>query len=115
MEAYQPEKYDPFAADVWALGMIYCQIYMPTVPWNLGFADEDHFSIFDQSAVDGPLPSDRAHLRAIVEMLGRNMPMPARPLILEMLNPEPSQRVSMSDAKSTEWILSLAESCDPTH
>ncbi|KAJ5654951.1 map/microtubule affinity-regulating kinase [Penicillium lividum] len=110
-EAYQRKHYDPFAADVWAVGMIYCQIVMPTVPWNLGFA-ADQFAIFDPSAVNGSLPRDEAHILSIVEMLGRNLPELSRPLILDMLESDPSQRVNMSEAKSTEWIQNLARSCN---
>ncbi|OQE41158.1 hypothetical protein PENCOP_c005G00995 [Penicillium coprophilum] len=106
LEAYQASAYDPFPADVWGVGIIYCQLIAPNVPWNMaGHADK--FAMFSPSVPQGPSPPDMIQLQATVEMVLNHIPMRARPLIWSMLQPNASHRISMRDALSDEWIRSL--------
>ncbi|KAJ5515766.1 map/microtubule affinity-regulating kinase [Penicillium freii] len=106
LEAYQASSYDPFAADVWAVGMVYCQLVAPTAPWNMA-SHADQFAMFSPSVPQGPSPPDMIHLQATVEMILNHIPMRARPLIRGMLQSNASHRVSMKDALSHEWSRSL--------
>ncbi|KAJ6118210.1 map/microtubule affinity-regulating kinase [Penicillium samsonianum] len=106
LEAYQASSYDPFAADVWAVGMVYCQLVAPTAPWNMA-SHADQFAMFSPSVPQGPSPPDMIHLQATVEMILNHIPMRARPLMRGMLQSNASHRVSMKDALSHEWSRSL--------
>ncbi|KAJ5158342.1 map/microtubule affinity-regulating kinase [Penicillium coprophilum] len=106
LEAYQASAYDPFPADVWGVGIIYCQLIAPNVPWNMaGHADK--FAMFSPSVPQGPSPPDMIQLQATVEMVLNHIPMRARPLIGSMLQSNASHRVSMREALSDGWIRSL--------
>ena len=104
LEAY-PRSYDPFAADGWAVGMVYCQLVAPMAPWNMA-SHAEQFAMFSLSVPQGPSPPDMIHLQATVEMILKHIPMRARPSIRGMLQSNASHRVCMEDAVSHEWSRS---------
>lgn len=106
-EAYRDEYYDPFAGDVWAVGMIYCQMTLPLAPWNMGLQSPMIFAMFSPSVSQTPLSINLTQLQATVEMILRNLPERARSVIGGMLQPNPRDRISMSEALTDDWIRSL--------
>ncbi|KAE8373707.1 checkpoint kinase [Aspergillus bertholletiae] len=118
-EAYHGQGYDPFAADAWAVGIIYCQSMLPTVPWNLGETLQNsnpQFSLFASTPTPNGSQSttamDRDQVQATVEMILRHLPLPSRPLIGQLLDSDPANRVTAVErAFSDAWFQSLQERC----
>ncbi|CEJ60613.1 hypothetical protein PMG11_09182 [Penicillium brasilianum] len=106
-EAYQDGYYDPFAGDVWAVGMIYCQMTFPLAPWNMGLQPPAIFAIFSPSVSQAPSAIDLTQLQATVEMISRNLPERARSVIGGMLRSNPQDRISMNEVLENDWIRSL--------
>lgn len=106
-EAYQQKYYDPFWGDVWALGMIYCQMRFPLAPWNMALQTPSTFAMFSPSVSHGSSPIDSRYVQTTVEMLLRNLPAQARPVIGGMLQLDAQDRINLKEALSDDWIRSL--------
>ncbi|PYH99215.1 checkpoint kinase [Aspergillus ellipticus CBS 707.79] len=114
-EAYHDEAYNPFAADAWALGIIYCQAILPTAPWYLGDSEASRFALFTSDTPNGESQSaimDRDYVKATVEMILRHLPLPSYHLIGQLLDPDPANRMAaLENASSYSWYRDLRRRC----
>ncbi|EIT83534.1 checkpoint kinase [Aspergillus flavus] len=119
-EAYHDQAYDPFAADAWALGIIYCESILPTAPWNLGTqgnVEKEQFAFFGPTDTpDGKsqstTPMEREQVKSTVEMILGHLPPSSRPLISQLLNADPAKRIGAIERASSDlWFSSLRRRC----
>ncbi|PYI28103.1 checkpoint kinase [Aspergillus indologenus CBS 114.80] len=113
-EAYHEQDYDPFAADAWAVGLIYCQAILPNAPWHLGDRGdvESQFAIFRPHDTPPTSPMDQGRVTATVGMILRHLPLHARPLISQLLDIDPANRATAIErAPSDLWFQNLRGRC----
>jgi len=114
--------FDPVAADIWALGVLYCIIVLKRVPWKSASLDDEDFRRFalpQYSYLNEFCPKHRSPtcgqdtylLSAIPEptTVGReqlimNLPVASQFIIGKMLEIEPCSRATWSDILADPWI-----------
>lgn len=114
------------ALDMWALGIVYFQVFLMTVPWTSSniYADENKPI---KAFVDN-YPLSENHIKDLIRKLDdRNFPVhqnpalllfkrlhyDARYVVLRMLNPSPENRCTAEEAVTSQWLTQVyAKSSD---
>ena len=133
-EAYVEAPYDAYAADVWALAMIWCQMMLPTVPWK-STSDEHRpkrFQFFDSAVSDANVQHKRTDtgvhvnmltdherqqastesIRANVVMISYHIPVSeSRDILRRMLEVEARRRPTATELMQHPWIERQAQLC----
>lgn len=105
------------AIDVWALAVVYFQVYLMTVPWTLLSLENKAVRRFVED-----YPSSDAQLKDLLQHLDdRNFQTPlnpalslfkklhyhARVAVFRMLHPDPEKRCSSKDVYSLQWLTQV--------
>ncbi|KZV68055.1 kinase-like protein [Peniophora sp. CONT] len=92
--------YDPYAADVWAFGIVFCFILTGICPWDYAHPSDKHFAEYlrDPNFLFTHLPLTR----------------PAAELLAEILEPSPCDRITLPEvraavAKMDRFVLNVDE------
>ncbi|ESO87102.1 hypothetical protein LOTGIDRAFT_177465 [Lottia gigantea] len=86
-EVLQGKKYSPFQSDVWSMGVLLYAMFVGRLP-------------FDDSNVTRMV---RSQLKQLIP-LSADMNSELKQLILQMLNPEVEQRITLEEIRKSEWL-----------
>lgn len=120
-EAYLSELYDPRGADVWALGIIACQMLLPALPWTSGTIredGEDKFTLLSPptsdrqfDAVDvASLPTMHQSMDQVmmtVHAIVDKLPLEWQSIIMRMLDLEPNHRITLDEVVTSPWVQGI--------
>ena len=98
-EQFIQKQYDARKADVWSCAVIYICMIIRRFPWRIAHPAKD------QSFKNFQTPSSRGAAR----LLGL-LPRLSRPIIAQILEPDPHLRALVSQVLEDEWVQSI-ETC----
>ncbi|CCH61626.1 hypothetical protein TBLA_0F00820 [Henningerozyma blattae CBS 6284] len=98
------DKYDPRAADVWSIGIIFYCMYLRRFPWRAPKENLESFRNFC-SKPDSPDDINKGPNKLLIYL-----PHRSRNLIGRMLDLEPSRRIKTSEIIQDKWYRTI-ESC----
>lgn len=98
-EQFIQKQYDARKADIWSCAVIYICMVIRRFPWRIAHPAKD------QSFKNFQTPSSRGAAR----LLGL-LPRQARPVIAQILEPDPHLRALVSQVLEDEWVQSI-ETC----
>ncbi len=92
-EAYGEEGYDPRPVDIWALAVLFCNLYIPEAILFENFTRTNtSFANFFASRGSG---------------IVRFLPEPAKALVGRMLSEDPARRPTISEILKSAWISAI--------
>lgn len=98
-EQFIQKQYDARKADIWSCAVIYICMVIRRFPWRIAHPAKD------QSFKNFQTPSSRGAAR----LLGL-LPRQARPVIAQILEPDPHLRALVNQVLEDEWVQSI-ETC----
>ncbi|KAI8884089.1 kinase-like protein [Backusella circina FSU 941] len=100
-EQYTQQEYDARKTDLWSCAIILICMILRRFPWRLPRPDKDQsYSTFVQPNGDG------------AKQLFRLLPRHMRPVISQILIPDPENRCRLEDVLEDEWVKSI-DRCTP--
>ncbi|AGO12780.1 AaceriADR313Wp [[Ashbya] aceris (nom. inval.)] len=97
--------YDPSAADVWSIAVMFYCMALRRFPWKKPSEDVPSFKLFCQKPDD-----EHDHTKGSYRLL-KLLPRATRPLISRMLDLDPRKRASIREVIQDPWFVSI-EACD---
>ncbi|KAI8988440.1 kinase-like domain-containing protein [Mycotypha africana] len=100
-EQYTQKEYNALKTDLWSCGIIFICMTIRRFPWRLPRPEKDQsYSNFIQPDGNG------------AERLFKLLPRYARPVISQILVPDPQNRCTLEDVLKDDWVKSI-DCCTP--
>ncbi|KAK6459409.1 protein kinase [Scheffersomyces xylosifermentans] len=117
--------YDPRAADVWSIAVMFCCMILKRFPWKIpklsdpsyrsfvGVPNHNHEEALQHSmselSVNGSIRSQKSNTPHGPDRLLRLLPEHSRHLLKKMLHLEPSERILMPEILEDHWLNSIEQ------
>ncbi|TFK28370.1 other/HAL protein kinase [Coprinopsis marcescibilis] len=113
-EQFLNKPYDARLVDIWACGIVYYCLHFQELPWRAAQAGGDQlYAAYAQACA-----SSKPETSAMPQTIHNLSPRPCRPLIRQMLEPDPRKRFSIEAVIEHPWVQQI-EIChdvkDPKH
>ncbi|KAJ3340608.1 serine/threonine-protein kinase HAL4/sat4 [Gonapodya sp. JEL0774] len=129
-EEFTEKEFDPVKVDTWACGIIYLTMIYNRIPWRAATSNDANYSFYLKclrrmaaaAAAQSPTspapslsPSSPTSPGAATPEITTGFPMldhlPAGPrsLMLKLLDPDPSRRITVVDARKDPWFRSVVK------
>lgn len=107
-EVLSGSPYNPAAADIWSVGIIYCCMVLRRFPWKIPNDSDTSYKNFTAVPEVDPSNPDHVSRSKGPYRLIKQLPHGIRHLISKMLDTDPSTRVSVDALVADDWFKALS-------